>query len=64
MTDEAATVRDGKVFWRGSYMRREDAERLADLWERTTDWFRPTATEYARQLREALAQTEQLEDAA
>lgn len=64
---------DGDIWWRGSntvwrFKSRDEAERLAAVFEATAaeDWFRDTATTFARQLREATRQHDQhyLEEAA
>lgn len=49
-------VRDGRLFWRGFYKPRAEAERLRDQFAATpsSDWFHNHAAFYAAQLTEAL----------
>lgn len=51
---QAVTVRDGKIFWRGTYLPRRDAEALRDRFANANDWFADQAHAYADQLRKAL----------
>lgn len=54
MIDQVVEVRDGKVFWRGVYKTRDEATRMRDYFAATTDWFAPTAHDYADQLTRAM----------
>lgn len=57
MEDIACTFEDGEIYWRGCWKSREDAEALAEHFERdlTGDWFAPFAANFARQIRTAIA---------
>ncbi len=64
MTKHAVTVRDGQIFWRGIYKSPEEAERLAAHFDGVSDWFKPDARRFARELRAALNQVQPREIAA
>lgn len=64
MADQPVTVHDGSIFWRGVYRTPEEVDRLARQFEAVTDWFRPTAQDYARQLRAAQRELQQMDTAA
>jgi uncharacterized ferredoxin-like protein len=57
-SDPVSIGEDGAIFWRGAYRSTEDAERLAEHFERIAedhDWFEPIARDYAQSLRNAIA---------
>lgn len=60
MKDTPVTIRDGQIFWRGTFKTRAEAERLAEQFDQVLagDWFALLSLKYAADLRAALKQTE------
>jgi hypothetical protein len=61
--EQVVTVEDGQIFWRGFLKLRNEAVALRDHFYTVDDWFAAEAYAYADQLNEALAETQEMEDA-
>lgn len=61
MTDQAVSVREGRIYWRNVFLRTEDAERLLAIFRADPE---PYARDFAEQLEAGLAQIQPMEHAA
>lgn len=62
MSEPAATLKDGAIFWRDTFKPRDEAVRLAEQFESVKghDWFSPLARQRAANLRAVIAEFDQI----